>query len=146
MPILIPFPQFFLDLASGVHDFSSDTLGLVLTNVAPTITDEVLADITQIANGNGYTTGGTEVANAAVALDGNVAEIVGDDVTFTASSSTMATWRYGVVYNNTPTSPADPLIGYIDAGAAISLPVGAARTFDFSAATGFLRIGVGTVA
>ena len=53
------FNQFTKDLVDGVHDFDAHTFKVVLTNTAPVATNTVLANITQISNGNGYTTGGT---------------------------------------------------------------------------------------
>ena len=53
------FLQFTKDLVDGVHDFDAHTFKVVLTNSAPVNTNTVLANITQISNGNGYTTGGT---------------------------------------------------------------------------------------
>lgn len=43
----------------GVHNWGSHTFKWALTNSAPVATNTQLSDITQIANGNGYTTGGT---------------------------------------------------------------------------------------
>ncbi len=53
------FNSFVDDIAKGVHNLSTGALKVVLTNSAPVATNTILANITQIANGNGYTTGGT---------------------------------------------------------------------------------------
>lgn len=46
-----------LDLAQKLLNLNGDTFRLALTNTAPVQgTTHVLADVTQIANGNGYTT------------------------------------------------------------------------------------------
>ena len=39
-----------------------------------------------------------------------------NDVTFTAAGGSIGPFRYVVLYNDTPTSPADPLIGWYDYG------------------------------
>lgn len=52
------FYQFVADLASGVHNFGTATVKVMLTNTAPVATNTVIANITEIAAGNGYTAGG----------------------------------------------------------------------------------------
>jgi hypothetical protein len=42
-------------------------------------------------------------------------------------------FRYAVIYNDTPTSPADPLIGYYDYTSAVTLQIGESFTVDFGA-------------
>ena len=54
------------------------------------------------------------------------------DVVWTASGS-MGPFRYVVAYNDTPTSPADPLIEYWDYGSSITLASGETFTADFGA-------------
>lgn len=53
------FNAFVQDLTRKVHNLNSDTLKILLTNVAPVATNAVKADLTEIAAGNGYTAGGT---------------------------------------------------------------------------------------
>lgn len=146
MAALVLFNQFFQDIGRGVHNLHTGALKVALTNSAPNIaTQAILSDITQIANGNGYTTGGFTLSGVTFALDSAVAELIASDLVITASGGTMGTWRYPVVYNDTPSSPLDPLIGYLDVGSGISLADGQSRTLDFSATAGLLRLGAGTV-
>jgi len=51
------------------------------------------------------------------------------------ASGAVGPFRYVYLYNDTPTSPADPLIGYIDYGSAVSLTTGGTLTIDFAAST-----------
>lgn len=146
MAALVLFNQFFQNIGRGVHNLHTNTLKMALTNSAPNIaTQSVLADITQISAGAGYTTGGFTLSGQSFTLDSTIAELIATDLVITASGGTMATWRYPVLYDDTPTSPADPLIGYLDVGSAISLADGQSRTLDFSATLGLLRLGAGTI-
>jgi hypothetical protein len=45
-----------------------------------------------------------------------------------------------VLYNDTPTSPADPLIGWWDNGAPVTLTAGQSFTVDYDATTGVLQL------
>jgi hypothetical protein len=55
------------------------------------------------------------------------------DVVFTASGGSFGPFRYAVVYNDTPTSPADPLVCWWDYGSSISCNDGEKFTVDFGA-------------
>lgn len=129
------FQQFYEDLANGVHDLfgTTHTVKVVLTNTAPTAsTDAVLAHITQISAGNGYTTGGEDLQNDGTRSGGTVT-VTGVDITWTASGGTIGPFRYAVAYNDTPTSPADPLISYVDYGSSITLNAGETFKYDVGA-------------
>lgn len=134
------FNKFVEDLAHKVHNLSSDTLKVMLTSVAPSATNSVKADLTEIAAGNGYTAGGTATTISSSAETSGTYKLVITDVTFTASGGNIADFRYIVVYNDTPTSPADPLIAYYDYGATVTVTNGNSFTTDFSATNGLLQI------
>lgn len=126
------FNCFIEDAMEGKHDFANDTLKIALTNSAPNAaTNTTLSDITQIANGNGYTTGGTAVANVTSTRSGGNYTLNGDDVVFTASGGAIATFRYIVFYNDTATG--DPLIGFADIGEAKDITDGNSFTVEFNA-------------
>lgn len=131
------FNSFVEALAEKTHNLGSDTLKVVLTNSAPVAANTVLADITQIANGNGYTTGGTAATISSSAQTSGTYKLVLADVTFTASGS-MGPFRYAVLYNDTATS--DELIGYWDYGSSITLAASETFTVDFDATNGVLQI------
>lgn len=129
------YQQFVEDLGNKVHDLvgTNDTLKVALTNTAPNAaTHAVLADITEISAGNGYSAGGTDAQNDGTETGGTLT-VTGVDVVFTASSGTIGPFRYAVLYNDTPTSPADPLIGWWDYGSSITLADGETFTVNFGA-------------
>jgi hypothetical protein len=55
------FNIFVADVANGKHNLGSDSLKILLTNTAPTSSNAVKADITEISAGNGYSAGGVAV-------------------------------------------------------------------------------------
>jgi len=132
------FNQFTEDALRGVHNFDSHVFKVMLTNTAPTAANAVKADLTEISAGNGYTAGGT-ATTITLSTSGGTAKVVGTDVVFTATGA-MAQFRYAVLYNDTPTSPADPLIGFWDYGSSISLASGDTFTVDFDATNGILTV------
>ncbi len=126
------FDQFAIDLAAGVHTLTTagSLLRVALTNTAPVAgTDAVLADITQIAYTN---LDGTQldVQNVGSESPAGTWQVSGTDVTWTASGP-VATFRYVVLYNDTPTAPADPLIGWWDYGSGVTMASGETFTVDF---------------
>ena len=62
------------------------------------------------------------------------------DLALTATGGSCGPFRYIYVYNDTPTSPADPLICYYDYGSSITLNDGETLTLDFSATNGLLQV------
>lgn len=138
MASFVKFHSFVEALAEKVHNLGADTLKVALTNTAPTVaTDTQLSNITQIANGNGYTTGGTAASITSSAQTTGTYKLVLGDVVFTASGS-MGPFRYAVLYNDTATN--DELIGYWDYGSAVTLAASETFTVDFDGSTGVLTL------
>lgn len=130
MASFVKFDVFALNIGDGVHDLSADALTLVLSDTAPDgATDTVLADLVLIAEENGYTA--TALANVSFTESGGTASLSADDVTWTASGGSFGPFRYVCLYNDTPTSPADPLIGYWDYGSSITVADGESFVADF---------------
>jgi len=135
------FNAFVEHLAEGVHNLQSHTLKVMLTNTAPVAANSVRADLTEIAAGNGYTAGGTAASVTSSAQTSGTYKLVLGDVVFTASGGSIGPFRYAVLYNDTPTSPADPLIGWWDYGSALTLANGESLNWDADPTTGVLTLG-----
>ncbi len=133
------FNQFVKDLIDGVHDFDAHTFKVMLTNTAPVATNTIKANITEISAGSGYTAGGTATTISTSVASG-VAKVVGTDVTFTASGGSIGPFRYAVLYNDTPSSPADPLIAWWDYGSSITLADTEQLVVDFDATNGVFTL------
>lgn len=137
------FDEFKKYLGDGTIDLDTHVFKIVLSNVAPTTgTNTVLADITQIASGNGYTTGGNTLGTVTWAETGGGTGIwqwTSADSVWTASGGSIATFRYVVVYDDTPTSPADPLVGMLDYGSGVTITTGNTFTVDVGA-NGWFRL------
>lgn len=133
MASFVRYEVFSENLAEKVHDLNADALMVALTNTAPNVaTHETLSQITEIGAGNGYTAGGFDTLNT-TSRSGAVTSIVhGADPTWTASGGTIGPFRYAVLYNTTPTSPADPLIGYWDYASNVTLQIGESFVVDFT--------------
>lgn len=133
------YNQFREDLYNKVHDLfgtagsGADTCKVLLSNSAPnTATHAVRADVTEIGSGNGYSSGGASATNVGTRTT-TTFTMAGTDIVFTASGGTIGPFRYAILYNDTPTSPADPLIGYWDYGSSITLADTETFTVDFGA-------------
>jgi hypothetical protein len=134
------FNQFTDDLARAKHDFSAHTYKVMLTNVAPVATNQVKADITEIAAGNGYTAGGTATVITLSNASG-VEKVTAQNVIFTASGGSIGPFRYAVVYDDTQASPVKPLVCFFDYGSSITLASGETFTFVPDATNGLLSVG-----
>ena len=122
------FDQFVEDKNHGVHNFSSDTLKLYLTNDVPSASaDAVKGDLLGIS---GYTE--PTITVSASGQTGGVYKLVLADVTITAAGA-VGPFRYVVIYNSTPASPVDPLIGWVDYGSSITMALGEDFVTDFNA-------------
>jgi hypothetical protein len=120
------FNCFVEDAAEGVHNLASDTLKVCLTNTAPSASNTVLADITQIAAGNGYATNGVTATVDSSSQTGGVYTLTLSNVSWTASGGDIAANRWAVLYNDTATG--DPLIAYADLGVSAVIANGNTET------------------
>lgn len=135
------FNQFTKDLIDGKHNFASNTFKIMLTNTAPSVTNSLKADITEITAKNGYTAGGA-TATLTDSTSGGVAKVTGSNVVFTATAATDATgigpFQYAVLYNSTTSG--NPLIAWWDYGSAITLQNTETLTVAFDATNGIFQI------
>lgn len=131
------FQPFVENLAEKVFNLGADTLKVALTNSAPSAANSQLSSITQISNGNGYTTGGTQATISSSAQSSGTYKLVLNDVVFTASGS-MGPFRYAVLYDDTATN--DELIAWWDYGSSVTLASGDTFTVDFDGTSGVLTI------
>jgi len=137
------FNQFVADVASGVHQLQTGTaqvFKVMLTNTAPTATNAVKADITEMGAGNGYTAGGVSVGTITGSQTSGTFKFVGGTDPVVTASGAVGPFRYVVLYNDTATSPAKPLIGWWDYGSAVTLASGETLTVDLDQANGILTL------
>jgi hypothetical protein len=113
------------DIANKVHDFNSDTFRIALTNTAPVLgTTFLLSNVTQIANGNGYTTatdGAGMVATLTFSRTGQVTTVTMTNSPQWTATGTMGPFQWAVWYNDTSTSPANPVIGWLQHATPITM-------------------------
>lgn len=115
-------------LMLGGHNLGAagDTLKMMLVHTyTPNIdTHQVKADVTtEYGTAGGYTAGGATLGSKTVTQDDandraafDAADVVWTSLTLT----TPATPSDCVLYNDTPTSPADPLIAYWELGTTVT--------------------------
>lgn len=98
-------------LGDGTVDLDNDTFVITLHTSAytPAGTHDTPADLTnEVANANGYTTGGQALANVTWTRSGAVTTFDSDDAIWTASGGSI-TARYAVLRDTT----AGKLVGYV---------------------------------
>lgn len=122
-------------LASGKHDFSAagHVFKAYASNAVPSASaDAVKADLAEISAVNGYPSGGSDVQNA-LSETGGTTTVTAVDVVWTASGGSFGPLQYIATYNDTQTSPADPLWNWWDYGSAVTVLTGETFTVDFGA-------------
>jgi hypothetical protein len=127
------FNLFTDDLVKGNLNFSSDTFKVMLTNTAPVATNHQYSDISgnELANGNGYSTGGMSSA-ITLGNSSGTETVTAAAVTLTASGS-VGPFRYAVFYDTTPSTKT--LICWFDYGSSITLANGETFSVDPNSAT-----------
>lgn len=126
------------DARNKVHNYSSDTFKMMLSGLTLDLAaDEVKADITEITAGSGYTAGGQTLANVVITRVGGLWTFTSDPVVWTWSGTDSPQIRSAIIYNDTPTSPADPLVIGIQYNAIFIQPDGVPLTITPNATTGW---------
>lgn len=110
-------------------NLATDQFVVALTNTAPTASNSVLADITQITYTN---LSSRNITTTSASQTSGTFSLVLADLTLTASGS-VGPFRYVVIYDDTVTSPADPLVCWYDYGSSITMANGETFTIDFGA-------------
>jgi len=122
-------------LVLAKHDFSAagHVFKAYLSNAVPSASlDAVKADLAEITAANGYPAGGSDLQNAISETTGTVTTTA-VDVVWTAAGGSFGPFQYIATYNDTQTSPADPLWNWWDYGSALTINDGESFTIDFGA-------------
>lgn len=143
MASFVKINDFVEHLAEKVHNLGADQLVIALSNTAPGSESSppaadgngVLANVTQISYTNLST---RNITTSASAQASGTYKLTLTDLVLTASGGSVGPFRYVYIYNDAPTSPADPLIGYYDYGSALTLNDTETLTVDFDGTNGVL--------
>lgn len=116
--------QFKKDVMLGLHDLDSDTIKIALYTSSASLdaTTDTYTTSNEVANGNGYATGGVTLANASVIENGTSGCFDADNPEWTSATFTA---RGALIYNDTD---GDRAIAVLDFGG------------DFTVSSGTFRI------
>jgi hypothetical protein len=135
------FNAFAAAMPNGGVNLATDTLKVMLTNTLPLATNTQYSDISgnEVANGNGYTTGGATVTTGSSTQTSGVYKYVASvaSPTWTATGS-VGPFRYAVLYDTTPSTKS--LLGWWDYGSSISLASTNTFTVTFDATNGVFQL------
>jgi hypothetical protein len=111
--------HFKYQLAKKLIDMDTDTFKICLMATGFTFNKDTHATWTdvsasELANGNGYTTGGQSLANSTVTEDdaNDRAGITFDDASWTASGGSIGPTPGAIIFDDTTSD--DTIVGYID--------------------------------
>jgi hypothetical protein len=117
MPVTIQLYDHTAKRFASGENAATDTYKVKLFTAATfnaSHTTEAAAGGTEVANGNGYTTGGATLANVTVTtVSTNDAKFDADDVIWTATGGNIAA-GFARIYNDTDAN--DPPVAFIDFG------------------------------
>ena len=118
MSSLIFYDKFLANQNNGtaVVDFDSDTIRVCLCTAFGSATaSDFYDDVTELANGDGYTTKGEVSTITPSTATAGQYNLDASDTTWTFTAT--KTFQYAVVYKDTHTAGTSPLIAYSDLGA-----------------------------
>lgn len=104
-------------------------LATALANTDTTITAEV-------ANGNGYTTGGKTAATTSATTTAGVFKLILASPTAWTATGAGFTFRYAILYNSTTSTP----VGYWDYGSSQAVAAGETVTVTLDAVNGVYTV------
>jgi hypothetical protein len=116
-----------LNLGNKVYDLDSDTFRWVLSNTAPVAaTTNLLSNITQISTSGGYTqmtdgAGGLLATMSALSSSGQTTTVAQSANVVLTASGAVGPFRYIILVDDTPTSPLNPVVGWLDHGTSITM-------------------------
>ena len=116
------------EICIGAISFSSDVFKIILMQsgfVFNKDSHHAYSDVSasELANGNGYTTGGATLSGVVVTEDdvNDICSVVWDNATFTASGGNIGPVSGAIIYDD---SVSDYIVGYFDFGADYTQPSG----------------------
>ena len=104
--------SFKSELLGGIHDLDTDVIKIALYTSAATLgaSTTTYSATNEVANGNGYTTGGNTLTSPVISLDGTTGIVDFADSTWSAATITA---RGALIYNS---SKANRAIAVLDFG------------------------------
>lgn len=121
-------------MANKIHNFSSDTIQVALSNTAPIATNTVIGNISEISYVNISARALTTVSSA---QSSGLYSFIVNDLLLNASGS-VGPFRYVVLYNIT--ASAKNLIAWYDYGSSITLGSGDTFNLDFDNVNGVFQL------
>jgi len=99
------------ELLGGVHDLDTDVLKIALFTSSASLdaTTTVYSSVNEVANGNGYTTGGETLAGATITSSGTTAFVDFTDVTWSNATITAAG---ALIYNSSQSDKAIAVLSF----------------------------------
>lgn len=120
-------------LGDGTIDMDDDQFRVALAGAsyAPNVeTHSVLADVTDLLSGSGYA---AQLVTQSWTRSGAEVDFGSSDPSFQASGGAFSpSARYAILYDDTPTSPADPIIGHLDLETVVAVADGQILRIDMS--------------
>ncbi len=104
---------------------------------APVAGNSILGDLTVISYTNLST---RNITTSSSSQTSGTYRLICTDWVGTASGGAVATFRYVGIFDDTPTSPVDPLVGWYDYGTNLTLADTETITADFDGTNGVLSL------
>jgi hypothetical protein len=124
------FQDFVEQLGLAKHNLNTDTFNVYLSNATPSASlDAIKTDLAEITNQNGYTAP-IDTQNT-WAESAGTGTMTGTMCVVTATGA-VGPFQYVALYNDTQTSPVDPLCGWWDYGSALTLANGETFSVKFN--------------